>query len=138
MKIDRSWPDGVYVREVPQFEGKLFAQMVTVAGASTQIHISGTFAYDEHSVLVGDGDMAAQTRQALDNIGKCPTAANATPAQVVRTKIYVTDIDAYVREGHAEWLRFFGDHLPASTTVEIVRLTDPRALIEIETYAAID
>ena len=37
MKIDRSWPDGVYVREVPQFEGKLFAQMVTVAGASTQI-----------------------------------------------------------------------------------------------------
>ena len=137
MKIERTWPQGVYVREVPQYAGKLFAQMVTVHGAATQIHISGTFAYDEHSVLVGEGDMGAQVRKALENIGICLAAAGADATNVLRTKIYVTDIDAYVQAGHSEWLRFFGDRLPASTTVEVVRLTDPRALVEIETYAAL-
>jgi enamine deaminase RidA (YjgF/YER057c/UK114 family) len=137
MKIERTRPRGVYVRQVPQYPGKLFAQMVTVADAAATIHISGTFAFDERCELIGEGSMRLQVRQALKNIGACLASIGAGPAQVLRTKIYVTDIDAYVQEGHSEWLAFFGEHLPASTTVQIVRLTDPRCLVEIEAYAAL-
>jgi 2-iminobutanoate/2-iminopropanoate deaminase len=51
---------------------------------------------------------------------------------------YVTDLDAYLQVRHRVWLDFFGDELPASTLVEVSRLADPRALVEVEAYAVLD
>lgn len=137
MAIERMWPDDVYVRELPTVAGKVYAQVVRSSGASTRVHVAGTFAFEVDGSLVGEGDMAAQVRKVLENIDRSLAAAGATRADVVRTKTYATDIAAYVREGHAEWVAFFGDAPPASTAVGVPALADPRCLVEIEAYAEI-
>ena len=68
-------------------------------------------------------------------IGKSLAAVGAQRSDVVRTKTYVTDMAAYLREGHQEYLSFFGDKLPVSTTVGVTVLADTRCLVEIEAYA---
>ena len=82
--------------------------------------------------------MREQVRGVMDNIGKSLAAVGGTPADVVRTKSYVTDIQAYIQEGQQEWLDFFGDTRPASTLVQVVALADERCLVEIEAYAELD
>jgi enamine deaminase RidA (YjgF/YER057c/UK114 family) len=74
----------------------------------------------------------------MENIRRSLAAVGATPADVVRVKSYVTDMDAFIREGVDAFRRFWGDKPPTSTLVQIVRLGDPRAMIEMEVYAEID
>lgn len=138
MALERMWPEDVYVRTLPNLPGKLYAQVVRSSGARTRVHVAGTFSFDKHGELVGEGSMRTQVRAVMENIGRSLAAAGATPADVVRTKTYVVDIAAYVREGHEEWLRFFGDTLPASTAVQVAGLADPRCLVEIEAYAEVE
>jgi enamine deaminase RidA (YjgF/YER057c/UK114 family) len=137
MEIRRIWPDDVYRLGHPNWDVPACAQVVEISrtGPGRTIHVAGTYAWDIDCKLVEPSDMAGQVRAALENIGRSLAAVGATPADVVRVKSYVTDMDAFQRQGVDEFRKFWGSMPPVSTLVQVVRLGDPRALIEIEVYA---
>ena len=137
MSLERCWPERVYVRQMPAVEGKIYAQVIE-SDRRRRIHIAGTLPFDARQELVGEDDMAAQTLCVLENIRASLDACGATPADVVRTKTYVTDMARYIDEGLAHWQRFFEGAPPTSTTVGVTELADARALVEIEAYAELD
>jgi enamine deaminase RidA (YjgF/YER057c/UK114 family) len=100
------------------------------------VHVSGTTATDERGRLIGLGDPEKQARQALVNIEWALTEAGARMADVVRTRVYVTNIDLWesIGRAHAE---AFGETRPAMSMVEVKRLIDPSMLVEIEADAII-
>ncbi len=98
------------------------------------VHVSGTTATDPQGNLVGRGDPFAQAVQALRNIEAALTKAGARLEDVVRTRIYVTDIDHWREVGRAH-SDVFGRVRPATTMVEVRRLVDPDILVEIEADA---
>lgn len=98
------------------------------------VHVAGTTATDEAGELVGEGDARAQTLQVLRNIQSALERAGATTADVVRTRIFVTDIERWEEVGRAHG-EYFGEVRPAATMVEVSRLIDPRMLVEIEAEA---
>ena len=99
-----------------------------------QVWVSGTTATDTNGDIVGKGDAAAQTRQIIANITSALAAAGAHLSDVVRTRIYVTDMSQWEAVGRAHG-EAFGDIRPAATMVEVRRLIDPELLVEIEVEA---
>ena len=98
------------------------------------VWVAGTTATDENGLVVGVGDAGAQTRYALKKIGRALHEAGVSFADVVRTRIFVTDISDWETIGqvHGE---FFGAIRPAATMVEVAKLIDPAHLVEIEVGA---
>jgi enamine deaminase RidA (YjgF/YER057c/UK114 family) len=103
-------------------------------GAS--VYVSGTTATDAGGAIVAPGDAAGQARQALRNIESALRRAGAATADVVRTRVYVTDISRWEEVGRAHG-EVFGAIRPASTMVEVARLVHPDMLVEIEADAVI-
>ncbi|MCU1285198.1 MAG: hypothetical protein JWO13_1548 [Acidobacteriales bacterium] len=101
-----------------------------------QIFVTGTTATDESGNIVGGSDMYLQSKQVLSNIERVLKRAGATMKDVVRTRIFVTDITQWEQVGKAHH-EFFKNVLPATTMVEISKLIAPEMLVEIEADAII-
>jgi 2-iminobutanoate/2-iminopropanoate deaminase len=100
------------------------------------VFVSGCVPVDSEGRLVGEGDVVAQARQTLENVGAVLAAAGCSFADVAKVTIFLTDIDDRARINPVRQ-EFFGSTRPASTLVEVSRLAIPGAKIEVEAVAVV-
>ena len=105
-----------------------------VVRAGDLVLVAGTTATTEDGAIAGLGDAYAQTRQALANVAAALERAGATLQDVVRTRLYVTDISAWEEVGRAHG-EVFGEIRPVTAMVQVAALLDPRMLVEVEAEA---
>jgi reactive intermediate/imine deaminase len=112
-----------------------YSHVVSARGGRT-IYIAGQVALDAVGQLVGEGDLAAQTRQVFANLETALKAAGASFNDVVKANYYMRDASQVqvIRDVRA---KYFTKELPASTLVEVPRLANPGFLIEIEVIAVV-
>jgi enamine deaminase RidA (YjgF/YER057c/UK114 family) len=129
--------------EHPRPEGLLhnpaFSQVVAASGRRT-IYTAGQVSIDEAGTLVGAGDLAAQTTQAMRNVGLALSAAGASYADVVKITTYVVNYKPEYRAiiGKARAPFFVNGTPPASTLVGVAALALSEWLVEIEAVAVVD
>ncbi len=100
------------------------------------LYISGLYAFGDDGKLFGAGDPAKQTEQILKRMGEVLTKAGATPADVLKVTVFLTNIDDRTKINPARQA-FFGAAKPASTLVEVSKLALPGMLVEIEAVVGI-
>ena len=100
------------------------------------IEVAGTTAVDEHGNIVGVDDPYRQARYALEKIGKALAEAGASFGDVIRTRMFVTDITRWEEVGRAHG-EFFSAIRPATSMVEVKALISPAMLVEIEADAIV-
>jgi enamine deaminase RidA (YjgF/YER057c/UK114 family) len=100
------------------------------------VYVSGTTASDEQGNVFGENDPYEQTVYIIEKIARALTEAGASLQDVVRTRIFVTDISRWeeVAHGHAQ---YFQDIRPVSTMVEVNKLVNEKQMVEIEVDAII-
>jgi enamine deaminase RidA (YjgF/YER057c/UK114 family) len=99
-----------------------------------RIHVSGTTATDDKGEIVGLDDPYQQAAQCIRNLERALRQAGATLSNVVRTRMFVTDMSRWQDYGRAHG-DFFRDIRPCTSMIEVRGLIDPRMLIEIEAEA---
>ena len=135
LQIERKQPAGVNVR---MQQGKAaYSHVVTVNGPGKTIYTAGQLARDEAGNIVGLGDMRAQLEQTFKNLEACLKAAGASWADVVKTNTFVTDYEAFSKCSDVR-MRYIGVASPTSTTIQISRLAQPEAMVEIELVAVVE
>jgi enamine deaminase RidA (YjgF/YER057c/UK114 family) len=105
--------------------------------AGNHIYVTGTAPVAEGGGVFAPGDGAAQTRRCCELIARALSELGADLSNVVRTRMFVTDISRWAEFGEAH-REAFGAHPPATTMVEVKALIDPGFLIEIEADAVVD
>jgi adhesin HecA-like repeat protein len=116
-----------------------FSHAVVTSGGRT-VYLAGQTAVNRAGVVVGVGDVVAQFEQALTNLLTALAAAGGTPADLVKTTIYIVDLAdyrAHAKEIGTVWRRLCGREYPASAGVGVSRLWDDAALVEIEAVAVL-
>lgn len=111
-----------------------FSQAVKVNG---MVFVSGQLARDAAGTIIGKGDMAAQTRQVIANLQSVLRAAGGDLRHIVKLTAFMTDMSR-APEAWAVREEFFAGHPPASTGVQVQRLTHPDFMIEMEAIAVIE
>jgi len=101
------------------------------------IEVTGTVAVDDNSNLVGDNDAYEQTKYIILKIEKALVKAGASLKDIIRTRMFVTDISRWQEYGKAHG-EFFKEIKPCTTMVEVSKLISPEYLIEIEATAVIE
>lgn len=116
-----------------------FSHAIKSTGATT-IHCAGQVGWDKDYNLVGEDDIGAQARQALENLREVLAAAGASPANVVRMRTYVVNHSPeHIEPIGAALAEFYGDVIPAANTwIGVQALALPGFLVEIEVTAVID
>ncbi len=110
-----------------------------IAATGRTIYTAGVVGWDEQETFVAD-TLAGQFAQVLRNIVAILAVDGAGPANLVRLTCYVTSIEEYrasLREIGAAWNDIIGPHFPAMALVEVARLVEPAALVEIEAIAVV-
>lgn len=131
MTITRLQPPQLFQRAL---NGRALYSHVVVAEGQKIIFVSGQLARNGTGNIVGPGDMRAQIRQVGENLKAALTEAGAGLDDLVKTTTFVTDIDEFFR--HVDVRHdYLGVTLPASTTIEVRRLSHPDLLVEIEAIA---
>ena len=101
------------------------------------VHVSGTTGADSEGKVVGAGDLGKQAVQALDNIRRALESVGSKLEDVVRTRIYVTDISRWEEVGKAHGA-VFKDIRPTTSMLEVKKLISPEILVEIEAEAILN
>ncbi|PCR89000.1 RidA family protein [Natrinema ejinorense] len=141
--IDRTNPENVYTPA-----GNAYTQVIGT-NADRMVHVAGTVPENESSELVGVGDMDAQIEQVMQNISRSLAAEGCDLSDVVRIRIFTTDMDAYMRAQRTVGSYFSDGECPTSTLVGVDRLADsfhgiapgeptdiePRYLVEVDATA---
>jgi reactive intermediate/imine deaminase len=131
MRVSRSNPASV----APPVGAYSHAAVVET-GDAIWIHVSGQLAIDENGVLVGHGDLAAQTEQVYENLRRILDAYGASFDDVVKIQTFVTTFEGFV-ESREVRARYLSADPPASTAVRVAALVMPDALVEIDLVAVI-
>jgi 2-iminobutanoate/2-iminopropanoate deaminase len=114
----------------------VYHHFIRVDQPKSLIFLSGQLSRDEEGRLVGAGDMAEQTRQAIRNMRTVLEAAGASLDDIVSIVVYTTDMREFQKIVAAR-TEFFSEKLPTSTIVEVNHLADPGLLIEFQAIAAL-
>jgi len=132
-RLTKLLPKGMARREA---NGRVLYSQVVVVESGRLAFIAGQLARDAAGNVVGKGDMAAQIRQVCANLRVAIEAVGATPADLVKTSTFVTDLDAFFAAVDAR-TDLFGVEPPTSTTLQVSRLSHPDFLVEIEAVVAL-
>jgi|SRR6185312_5614689 enamine deaminase RidA (YjgF/YER057c/UK114 family) len=131
---EKLFPEGLSKRVVGGHV--LYAPVVRVVPGQL-VFVAGLLSRNKNGEIVGRGDMGAQLRQVGENLTIALASAGATLADLVRTQTFTTDIEEFFKHVDVR-MKYFGEALPTSTTVEVSRLSHPDFLVEVEAIAVID
>jgi enamine deaminase RidA (YjgF/YER057c/UK114 family) len=131
MSVERINPDGMH-------KNPAFTQMIVLPASARTAIIGGQNAMNEKGEIVGKGDFAKQTAQALKNLVTCLEAVDASVEDLVQVKIYMKAGED-LRAGFGEWMKIWGERAnpPLVTGLFVSGLANPDYLIEIEATAVI-
>lgn len=130
-KITRGNP-----KNLANVRSTIYHHYIRIDNPQSLIFLSGQLSRDADGKLVGPGDMAEQTRQAIRNMDLIMREAGGTLDDIVSIVVYTTDIRQF-KEIVAARMEFFKDKLPTSTIVEVNHLADPGLLIEFQATAVL-
>jgi enamine deaminase RidA (YjgF/YER057c/UK114 family) len=116
-----------------------YTQVVEATGSKT-IYISGQVSWDAEGKIVGEGDFAAQAKQAFENLAVALESAGATIADVAKTNVYIVNYDPSMGRALNDARKAISDGAtaPASTLIGVQALAAPEFMIEVEAIAVLD